>query len=214
MDLRSTAPEPCARILPLKPPDFIAQGGAAGDIGRRRIAINAVAGKYSPQQDISFRAVCCVPRRTMASNRRGWRQTRCGTGILYCCRHRYWGHGGQQDCARNVPWPYRHRWRSPKPGGMLPEIAGSRIQTWVQLARAPRRGFWTSNCGAGGEGGIRTHGGLPPTAVFKTAALNHSATSPREQRFAQGRRFVQVARRWDFTFAARCGTVCRCADGV
>jgi len=25
---------------------------------------------------------------------------------------------------------------------------------------------------------------------------------------------VQVARRWDFTFAARCGTVCRCADGV
>ena len=66
----------------------------------------------------------------------------------------------------------------------------------------------------GGEGGIRTHGGLPPTAVFKTAALNHSATSPREQRFAQGRRFVQVVRRWDFTFAARCGTVCRCVDGV
>jgi hypothetical protein len=31
----------------------------------------------------------------------------------------------------------------------------------------------------GGEGGIRTHGGLAPTAVFKTAALNHSATSPR-----------------------------------
>ena len=30
----------------------------------------------------------------------------------------------------------------------------------------------------GGEGGIRTHGGLAPTAVFKTAALNHSATSP------------------------------------
>jgi hypothetical protein len=30
----------------------------------------------------------------------------------------------------------------------------------------------------GGEGGIRTHGKLAPTAVFKTAALNHSATSP------------------------------------
>ena len=30
----------------------------------------------------------------------------------------------------------------------------------------------------GGEGGIRTHGELAPTAVFKTAALNHSATSP------------------------------------
>ncbi len=32
----------------------------------------------------------------------------------------------------------------------------------------------------GGEGGIRTHGRLAPTAVFKTAALNHSATSPAE----------------------------------
>lgn len=31
---------------------------------------------------------------------------------------------------------------------------------------------------AGGRGGIRTHGGLAPTAVFKTAALNHSATLP------------------------------------
>jgi hypothetical protein len=31
---------------------------------------------------------------------------------------------------------------------------------------------------SGGEGGIRTHGELAPTAVFKTAALNHSATSP------------------------------------
>ena len=31
---------------------------------------------------------------------------------------------------------------------------------------------------AGGRGGIRTHGGLSPTAVFKTAALNHSATHP------------------------------------
>ncbi len=30
----------------------------------------------------------------------------------------------------------------------------------------------------GGRGGIRTHGGLAPTAVFKTAALNHSATRP------------------------------------
>ena len=30
----------------------------------------------------------------------------------------------------------------------------------------------------GGRGGIRTHGELAPTAVFKTAALNHSATRP------------------------------------
>lgn len=29
-----------------------------------------------------------------------------------------------------------------------------------------------------GEGEIRTHGRLTPTTVFKTVALNHSATSP------------------------------------
>src|SRR6266513_670760 len=38
---------------------------------------------------------------------------------------------------------------------------------------------------AGGGGGIRTHGGVAPTAVFKTAALNHSATPPQR---AEGRR--------------------------
>ncbi len=30
----------------------------------------------------------------------------------------------------------------------------------------------------GGGGEIRTHGRVAPTAVFKTAALNHSATPP------------------------------------
>jgi membrane-bound lytic murein transglycosylase B len=30
----------------------------------------------------------------------------------------------------------------------------------------------------GGQGGIRTHGGVSPTTVFKTVALNHSATCP------------------------------------
>jgi hypothetical protein len=30
----------------------------------------------------------------------------------------------------------------------------------------------------GGEGEIRTHGGISPSPVFKTGALNHSATSP------------------------------------
>ena len=30
----------------------------------------------------------------------------------------------------------------------------------------------------GGEAEIRTLGGIAPTTVFKTAALNHSATSP------------------------------------
>src|SRR5947209_20336272 len=35
---------------------------------------------------------------------------------------------------------------------------------------------------SGGEGGIRTHGTVARTAVFKTAAFNHSATSPRDRR--------------------------------
>ena len=33
---------------------------------------------------------------------------------------------------------------------------------------------------AGGEGGIRTHGALADTAVFKTADFNHSPTSPHD----------------------------------
>ena len=40
------------------------------------------------------------------------------------------------------------------------------------------RGRTTANEGIGGRGGIRTHEGLAPLAVFKTAALNHSATLP------------------------------------
>ncbi len=31
---------------------------------------------------------------------------------------------------------------------------------------------------SGGEGGIRTPGRVSPTPVFKTGAINHSATSP------------------------------------
>ena len=31
---------------------------------------------------------------------------------------------------------------------------------------------------SGGQGGIRTHGELAPSAVFKTAAFDHSATCP------------------------------------
>ena len=46
--------------------------------------------------------------------------------------------------------------------------------------------FAYENCGltglpqmvAGGDGEIRTHGGVAPPAVFKTAALDRSATSP------------------------------------
>jgi hypothetical protein len=34
---------------------------------------------------------------------------------------------------------------------------------------------------SGGRGGIRTHGTLAGTPVFKTGALNHSATLPAQE---------------------------------
>ena len=37
---------------------------------------------------------------------------------------------------------------------------------------------WDLSCLENGVGEIRTHEGLSPLAVFKTAAFNHSATTP------------------------------------
>ena len=47
----------------------------------------------------------------------------------------------------------------------------------------------------GGWGGIRTHGGLSPTPVFKTGALNHSATHPiwKKLRLAHSKRLAYLA---------------------
>ena len=52
-------------------------------------------------------------------------------------------------------------------------MAKSEVQR-AQVARSVR-GPDPEN---GGSGGIRTHGTLSRTAVFKTAAFNHSATLP------------------------------------
>ena len=53
-----------------------------------------------------------------------------------------------------------------------------------------------------GQGGIRTHGELAPTAVFKTAALNHSATCP----YPPGRQSAARAQ-GGFGWRAACGTM-------
>ena len=58
----------------------------------------------------------------------------------------------------------------------------ARFRGWIR-GRAQRiREFRSDINGisniSGGWGGIRTHGTLPRAAVFKTAALNHSATHP------------------------------------
>ena len=52
-------------------------------------------------------------------------------------------------------------------GGFSPRLS-------ARYENAPVGGDFVS----GGESGIRTHGRLTPTAVFKTAALNRSAISP------------------------------------
>src|SRR6478736_9980188 len=66
-----------------------------------------------------------------------------------------------------------------------PECA---VIRWSGVGRLPA---------GGGQGGIRTHGGREPTAVFKTAALNHSATCPSRCRLSAGMRCAQAL--------ARCG---------
>jgi hypothetical protein len=66
-------------------------------------------------------------------------------------------------------WDYP-RWASPPPCA-LPRGA-------VELKFSPHRAVTTPTSSRLGEGGIRTHESLTAPAVFKTAAFNHSATSP------------------------------------
>ena len=56
---------------------------------------------------------------------------------------------------------------------------------------------------AGGRGGIRTHGTLAGTPVFKTGALNHSATLPSREMGSLSARPV----------GAQCGWVSATPDG-
>src|ERR1700676_3872751 len=45
--------------------------------------------------------------------------------------------------------------------------------------------------GTGGRGGIRTHGTLAGTPVFKTGALNHSATLPALESLSFSRLYIE-----------------------
>src|SRR5258708_9324001 len=78
-------------------------------------------------------------------------------------------HVCQHDEPRSQPKPQDHAVHprscfKPRPRALLP----------------PNEAF------AGGRGGIRTHEGLAPLAVFKTAALTHSATLPHKDYQALG----------------------------
>ncbi len=68
---------------------------------------------------------------------------------------------------------------------MLPNFLGK--PGFFAASGRPDRMRESHIANVGGEGGIRTHGELAPTAVFKTAALNHSATSPQAPAIACGR---------------------------
>jgi hypothetical protein len=52
---------------------------------------------------------------------------------------------------------------------------------------APLRGRF-----AGGEGGIRTHGGPKTTTVFETAPIVHSGTSPSTQDYTAKKETLQL----------------------
>ena len=53
-------------------------------------------------------------------------------------------------------------------------------QMWIQIVWSSQITFNYSDLNSlcGGGGGIRTHGRLSPTSVFKTGAFDHSATPP------------------------------------
>ncbi len=57
-------------------------------------------------------------------------------------------------------------------------------------------------CG-GGRGEIRTHGGREPTTVFKTVALNRSATLPRRANYSKELRVVNIQIRKKCIFKAK-----------
>lgn len=54
----------------------------------------------------------------------------------------------------------------------------------------------------GGEGGIRTHGTVSRSLVFKTRALNHSATSPFNLRLDPASCMTEVSGNLHLTIAA------------
>ena len=56
---------------------------------------------------------------------------------------------------------------------LLPSRLLLRPSKGFVMKKPPKGGFFY-----GGRGGIRTHGGVSPTPVFKTGALNHSTTRP------------------------------------
>ena len=89
------------------------------------------------------------------------------------------------------PWPSekprRHAGQPDQRGGGHGQGGGTKRQSAGGAAHgsqihggapSPIKNYIIISEGNGGWGGIRTHGRLAPSAVFKTAAIDHSATHP------------------------------------
>jgi hypothetical protein len=113
-----------------------------------------------------------------------------------CNRQRCWS-SSSHGCAHCCGWPTPGTCTPPpRPAQPLQKsISSSVFSRWSWKPRklssypsraAIARSVWTQQT-TGGRGGIRTHGTLAGTPVFKTGALNHSATLPslRYQRLTQ-----------------------------
>ena len=84
-----------------------------------------------------------------------------------------------------------------KPLGHLSRASSASLAVWPACGAAQDSGrehgppgWGVADAGSlsdGGEGGIRTLETLSRLAVFKTAAINHSATSPRDDKLARER---------------------------
>ena len=57
-------------------------------------------------------------------------------------------------------------------------VGGSRLEIPGGKAGVEKTG-WGEGRSNGGEGGIRTHGRVPPTLAFEASSFNRSDTSPR-----------------------------------
>ena len=57
-------------------------------------------------------------------------------------------------------------------------LTGTPLETDPTVPRVRRLWAVPTAAPTGGEGGIRTHGRVAPAPVFKTGAINRSATSP------------------------------------
>ena len=92
------------------------------------------------------------------------------------------GRRGPRSCRSTPPHsslPSRRTGRWPSASVSIANIEPL-AKPLIRRPASPHCGFNVSPCRTtrNGWGGIRTPGGLTPTAVFKTAALDHSATHP------------------------------------